>query len=144
MGLSFAAVGGGGRLLLSAGVEHPWALRGFELHLGFYPASVAIATLLLGGALLLIAAVAWLETRRPIGQDHPLVTLGRASLTLLMLHVVLFREGSRPIDWWRNLSAEVTLTVIAAFVVLSVLLSRRWQRVGYRYGAEWLLRKLAG
>jgi uncharacterized membrane protein YeiB len=45
---------------------------------------------------------------------------------------------------WRNLSAEATLAVIFAFVILSAVASRLWQRVGYRGGAEWLLRKLAG
>jgi uncharacterized membrane protein len=144
LGLAFAAVAGTGRLLLAAGVHHPWVARGFELHLGFYPASVAIVGFLLGGALVLVAFVAWLETRRPIGEQNPIVTLGRASLTLLMLHVVLFREVSRPIDLWRNLSAEATLAVIFAFVILSAVASRLWQRVGYRGGAEWLLRKLAG
>ena len=77
--------------------------------------------------------------------DPPaLVTLGRASLTLLMLHVVLFRELSRPIDWWRNLPAETTLLVIFVFVIAAAVGTRLWQRVGYRGGAEWLLRKLAG
>lgn len=152
LGLAFVAVGGGGRLLLMSGVSPswigpwigPWIRRAFELHLGFYPASVAIVGLLLGGALLLVALVSWVETRRPIAESNPLVTLGRASLTLLMLHVVLFRQASRPIEWWRNLSAESTLAVIFGFVLLSVLGSRLWQRVGYRYGAEWMLRKLAG
>jgi uncharacterized membrane protein len=144
LGLGLVALGGLGRLLLAVGVAHPWVVRGFELHLGFYPASVAIVGLLLGGALLLIALVAWLETRRPIGEANPLVTLGRASLTLLMLHVVLFREASRPIEWWRNLPANTTLAVIFAFVIAAAVATRLWQRVGYRGGAEWLLRKLAG
>jgi uncharacterized membrane protein len=144
LGLAFAAVAGVGRLLLAVGVSHPWVTRGFQLHLGFYPASVAIVGSLLGGALVLIAFVAWLDARRPLAEAHPLVTLGRASLTLLMLHVVLFRELSRPIDWWRNLPANTTLVVIFAFVGLCALATRRWQRVGYRGGAEWLLRKLAG
>ena len=41
-------VAGVGRLLLASGVRHPFVVRGFELHLGFYPASVAIVGLLLG------------------------------------------------------------------------------------------------
>lgn len=145
LGLCFAALGGLGHLLTSSGaVTHPWIVRGFELHLGFYPASVAIVGLLLGGALLLISFVAWVEQRRSIGADNFLVTLGRTSLTLLMVHVVVFREWSRPIGWWRGLDSNTTLLVIFAFLVLSVVLSRLWQRVGYRFGAEWMLRKIAG
>ncbi len=144
LGIAFAIVGGSGRLLMALGVTHPWITRGWELHLGFYPASVAIVGLLLGGALLLISFVSWVETKRSLGENFWLVTLGRISLTLLMLHVVLFRELSRPIEWWRGLSSTTTLAIIFAFVALSVVVSRRWQRVGYRFGAEWLLRKIAG
>lgn len=145
LGLVFAAIGGLGRLLVYGKVvAHPWMQRGFELHLGFYPASVAIVGLLLGGALVLIAFVAWLERRRSLGANNPLVAMGRISLTLLMLHVVLFRELSRPIGWWRGLSSNVTLIVIFSFVALALLVARYWQRVGYRFGAEWLLRKIAG
>lgn len=144
LGLAFVAVGLGGRGLMLLGAQHPGMLHGWELHLGFYPASIAIVGLLLGGALLLIAFVSWIETRRPLSEGFWLVTLGRISLTLLMLHVVVFRELTRPIDMWRNLSSTTTLAIIFGFVVLSVIVSRRWQRVGYRFGAEWLLRKIAG
>lgn len=145
LGLCFAAIGGAGALATSAGlVQHPWLFRAFSLQLGFFPASTAIVGLLLGGALLLIAAGAWLESRRPISAAHPMVTLGRISLTLLMLHVVVFRELSRPVDLWRGLSAPTTLVVVFAFLALATIASRVWMRVDYRGGAEWLLRKLAG
>lgn len=145
LGLSFAALGGLGRLLVSTKtLTHVWPKRAFELHLGFYPASVAIVGLLLGGALLLIAFVSWIEKKRSIGANNFLVTLGRTSLTLLMVHVVVFREWSRPIGWWRGLDANMSLLVIFSFLVLAVVLSRVWQRVDYRFGAEWMLRKIAG
>lgn len=145
LGLAFGALGGLGRLLVwQERLTHPWLARGFELHLGFYPASVAIVGMLLGGALLLIAFVAWVERRRSLSANNPLVALGRISLTLLMLHVVLFRELSRPIHWWRGLDSTTTLVVIFSFVALALLAARYWQRVGYRFGAEWLLRKIAG
>jgi uncharacterized membrane protein len=131
--------------------------RAFGLQLTFFPATVAIAGLLLGGALLFIAGAFWLEERRPLRADHPLVTLGRGSLTLLMLHVPLFRELTRPIDFqlggmhiafdlglWRALSAPATLTVVLCLVALATWATWVWQRHGYRYGAEWALRRLAG
>jgi uncharacterized membrane protein YeiB len=89
--------------------------------------------------------VVWIDLRGAgFGDRHPLVTLGRASLTLLMLHVVLFRELSRPIGWWHGFSAGPALAVVLAFVALAVVLTRWWQRYDYRGGAEWLLRRLAG
>ena len=39
---------------------------------------------------------------------------------------------------------EMALLTIFVFFGLAAVLTRLWQRVGYRYGAEWALRKLAG
>ncbi len=153
LGLSFMLLAGAGIALLKLGVSHhPWFIRAFRVQLGFFPASPAIVGLLLGGALLLISLVFTIEKRSSISGNNPLVTLGRISLTLLMLHVWLFREVSRtvfigpgrPTGLWRGLDPAPALAIIFAFVALATIASRYWQRVGYRFGAEWLLRKVAG
>lgn len=152
MGLAFLALGGLGNLLyklvgqspaLSLDVQRLF-FRAFGLQLGFFPASIAIVSLLLGGVLLLVGAMTWWERRRPLSDRHPLVTLGRASLTLLMLHVPLFREATRPVGLWRGLSAEITLIAISVLMAVVILGSLLWRRIDYRYGAEWLLRRVAG
>lgn len=122
------------------------ARRAFGLTLGFFPPKVSVCLPLLGGALLLVAGVLALDERGSFDARHPLVTLGRASLTLLMLHVPLFREWTRvpAIDWWRALSAGTTLVVVFGFLALAIVVTRAWQRVEYRFGAEWVLRKLGG
>jgi uncharacterized membrane protein len=147
MGLGFMSVGGVGHWLYKAGalpLPKLIAKRAFGLHLGFFPASVAIATLLLGGALLLIASVVAFERKYSLSDNNPMVTLGRASLTLLMIHVPLFRDLSRPVGLWRGLSSEWALATIFIFFGAAAVLTRLWQRSGYKYGAEWALRKLAG
>ncbi|HET6582712.1 MAG TPA: DUF418 domain-containing transporter [Nannocystaceae bacterium] len=118
--------------------------RAFAIHLGFFPASIAIVALLVGAVLLVIAAVARRDDRRPLSGRNPLVALGRISLTLLLVHVPLFRQATRPIGWWQALTAGQALATIAIFLVLCVVIARAWERFGYRFGAEWLLRKLAG
>lgn len=147
LGVGFIALGGGGYALLDAGIlpkSNPYLFRAFELHLGFFPASIAIAGLLLGGALLLIAAASGYESKRAISPRNPMVTLGRISLTLLMLHVPLFRDLSRPIGLWHGLDANMSLLTVFAFFFAALVGAWFWQRVGYRFGAEWLFRKLAG
>lgn len=119
-------------------------VRAFRVRLGFYPASVAFVAMLLGAVLLAIVIGLAIDRRRRLSDRGPLVTLGRASLTLLMIHVPLFREATRPLQLWRSVSAPAALTTIVGFLVICWLLTRAWQRVGYRYGAEWLLRKIAG
>ncbi len=147
LGLSFMALGGGGYGLLKAGVlprSNPYLFRAFELHLGFFPASITIAGLLLGGALLLIAGVSYYEHKRSVSPRNPMVTLGRISLTLLMIHVPLFRDLSRPIGLWRGLDSNLALLTVFGFFFVALVGAWFWQRVGYRFGAEWLFRKLSG
>jgi uncharacterized membrane protein len=150
LGLAALVVGGVGWLAtrgLSTS-EPSWpselAQRAFGIQLGFFPASIAIVALLVGAVLLVIAFVARRDDRRPLSGRNPLVALGRISLTLLLVHVPLFRQATRPIGWWQSLSAGQALSTIAIFLVLCVVIARVWERFGYRFGAEWLLRKLAG
>ena len=110
----------------------------------FYPAGPGILLLLQAGVLLMLAVALHIERSRELDPRNPLVCLGRASLTLLLVHVVLFREISRPFGAWQAFDRYTSLAIIAAWIVLCVLLCRAWQRVGYRYGAEWLLRRLGG
>lgn len=147
--LGSVAVAGGALLAGMYALHVPPArsellVRAFRVHVGFYPASAALVLLLLGAVLLAVALALWLERRRSMSPTDALVTLGRASLTLLMLHVPLFREASRPLGLWRNLSAGAALATIAAFVLVCVLATRAWQARQYRFGAEWLLRRIAG
>lgn len=153
LGGAFALAGALGLLVVQLGlVNGSVAIRALRLAVPFFPASPTTVCLLLGGVLLLIAAVFWIENRRSISANNPLVTLGRTSLTLLILHVWLFRELSRrvfisaerPTGLWHGLEASTALAVIFAFVIVATIASRYWQRVGYRFGAEWLLRRVAG
>ena len=115
--------------------------RGFRIKLGFFPASLSVVGLML--ALGMIGIGVTLLTTRP-AENHPLVVLGRASLTIFLVHVWLFREASRPMGLWSALGPVPTLATIGAFAVLCTIAARRWQQVGYRWGAEWLLRRAGG
>ncbi|MBK6923662.1 MAG: DUF418 domain-containing transporter [Deltaproteobacteria bacterium] len=144
MGAVSLAIGAIGLGIGLSWSEPEWVHRAFAVHLGFFPASITIVALLLGLVLLVIAAVSAWDERAPLSERNPMVVLGRASLTLLLVHVPLFREATRPLHYWQALPAGVVLLVIAAFLLLSTVLARQWQRVGYRGGAEWLLRRLGG
>lgn len=124
--------------------------RGSVLHLAtrlntpFFPASPAMVALL-GAIIIWICAlgIAW-ERKHPLHSRHFAVTLGRSSLTLLIVHLVVFREWSRPIDMWRASNMVTTYAICFGFIVLAALASRLWAGHGYSFGAEWLLRKLGG
>jgi uncharacterized membrane protein len=125
--------------------------RTIALRVPFFPASPTLVALLLAAVLLGIWAVMAWDRRRPMDRRNPLVTLGRASLTLLIVHVWLFREAirwvartpERPQGLWQALEVGQAAGVLAGFLVLAGASAWLWQRIDYRYGAEWLLRKLA-
>jgi uncharacterized membrane protein len=125
----------------------PW-WRVVSVRTSFYPAGPGIVLLLQAGVLLMLSAALHIERSRqarPDGGDGGvLVSLGRASLTLLLVHVVLVREISRPLGAWQAFSWPVALLIIAGWIGLCAVLTRAWQRHGFRYGAEWLLRRLGG
>lgn len=138
-------VGALGSMARSLAASAPTSALWFatRLNVPFFPASPTLVALLLMVVLLGIYAVMVWERRWPLAEHNPLVTLGRASLTLLILHVWLFREATRPIGVWQALDVGPATAVLFGFVAIAAVASWQWQRVDYRYGAEWLLRKLA-
>lgn len=141
MGAKALALGGGALLLsqifFSASNPPSWLSRLISAHVPFFPCSPALCLALAGIALLLVAAA---------GRDQrliaPLEPAGRISLTVLMLHLPIFRELTRPVDLWNNLNGAWTLATILFTMVLTIMLAKLWARVGYKYGAEWLLRRM--
>jgi uncharacterized membrane protein len=114
-----------------------------RMNVPFFPASPALLALLAGAVLLLIGLVLRFDGKWRLHAGHPMVTLGRGSLTLLLAHVYLFRELSRPVGAWRAMEAGEALATLGTFTLLAFVACWLWQRVDYRFGAEWLLRKLA-
>lgn len=118
------------------------ARRVFGMNIPFFPSTVAFVLAIGGLCLAVIGGVLMWERRHSLKEGGPLVSLGRASLTLLLLHVWFFREV-RPFGLWRVLEpAEVFLAVVLVLVICAVL-AQLWRRIDYRYGAEWLLRTAA-
>lgn len=117
--------------------------RASRLYVPFFPASPALLALLAGAVLLAVGLVMRAGPKLNLHERHLMVTLGRASLSLLLLHVYLFRELSRPAGLWRALEVGPTLAFIAGFAGCAFVAAWLWQRIDYRFGAEWLLRKLA-
>ncbi len=143
-GMALVAVGALGHLavVLTAAADPQVLWRAFNIKVGWFPAPISIVMLLLGPVLWVLAAAVRREQRRPLANDNMLVTIGRMSLSVFIIHAPLFRELSRPVGIWSALDPITTLAVVAGFTGLCLWLSRRWARVDYRWGAEWWLRRL--
>jgi len=124
-------------------LRDPW-WRLVRVRTSFFPAGPGIVLLLQAGVLLMLTVALRIERSRELDPRGWLVCLGRGSLSLLLLHVVLFREISRPLGAWQAFDRYTSLAIIVAWIALCLLLCRAWQRIGYRYGSEWLLRRLGG
>jgi len=127
------------------GIE--FAVRGpfhrfFQIALGFYPAHPPIV-LLLSALVLLCVALLRVGFQQTFGSRNVLVCLGRTSLTMFFVHVFVFRELSHHLHFWQVFSTGETLLLISGVWSLIALASFWWQKSGYRFGAEWLLRRVS-
>lgn len=115
--------------------------RIFSFYAGFYPASCLI---FFGCFPLIIICLLLLKQ---IGQhvefsaSHPLICLGRTSLSLYLAHLIignwLISQGILP-----KFSPTGILPALFILIASLTLLSILWQKANYRYGPEWLLRKI--
>lgn len=124
----------------------PQLSRGHALERLFYPAPTfypALPPLILSLLAAAAATTAFFVSMNP----RLLVWLippGRCSLTILLLHIAFLSGLSRPLGFWKLYSAPATLAITATVLAITVILAGLWRRKGYRYGAEWLVRKIAG
>ena len=118
-------------------------LRACKLLPGFYPAFIPMVLMLISCVLFCILAFDALEKRTGIRPANPLACAGRASMTLLLAHVVIGREGAHLLKFWMIFSKAETLALIAAALALALYLAVQWNKVNYAYGAEWLMRQCA-
>lgn len=107
----------------------------------FYPMSTVYALSLFSLCVGLLASFLWLERKGMLTAKSFLVPLGQTSLSLLVFHVVFFREGLIALDWRRGMALWLATVVIVAFIGLWTYLARSWGRCEYKYGLEWLLRR---
>lgn len=107
----------------------------------FYPLTTVYALSLFSLCLAVLAAFLWFERRGLISSTSWLIPLGQTSLSLLVFHVVFFREGLLALGLRKTIDPALALAVISTFLVAWVYLARRWRRIGYRFGLEWLVRR---
>ena len=153
LGLANLAIGGAMAGLYYGKVGFAQEMpRVFSIPIPFYPTTPTFILVLSGAILLVVSAMLAIEQRITLKPTNPAVTLGRASLTLLLLHVVIFRELTRPekLIWptylhgkWQSMPPNEALSVLLIFTALCIVGAWFWQKVGYKYGAEWILRQAA-
>lgn len=107
----------------------------------FYPLTTVYALSLFSLCLAVLAAFLWFERRGLITSKSWLTPLGQTSLSLLVFHVVFFREGLLALGLRKTIDPVLAIAVIITFLAAWIYLARRWRRIGYRFGLEWLVRR---
>jgi uncharacterized membrane protein len=129
---------------LPANAHNPLLARAFTLMPRIYPAYPPLILLLLSLALFLLLIVTHPAVNGRFTATNPLACVGRASLTVLLAHILIFREGSQRAGLFHAYSAATTMLVIMAVIALIAMAARKWRQQGFGFGLEWLLRKIAG
>jgi uncharacterized protein len=116
----------------------------FTLLPDFYPARAPITLILLGLSTITVAFIMRDGFSSRFGPSGLLACLGRASLTLLIAHIVVFRELSIRLGFYRKLDTAPALIALISIILFFMLLSFLWRRIDFKYGAEWVMRKISG
>lgn len=136
-GAGIAAAG----ILLPSLYQGTWLMHIFAFSPGFYPLLPAVALMLLGGAMLITLLVRFISDAARATACNPLAGIGRISLTVFISHAyikqLVYATGHN-----QRYSETVTIALTALLILIYILLERLWRSSGYRFGAEWLLRRM--
>ncbi len=70
--------------------------------------------------------------------------LGRVSLTILFLHIVIFNELIRYWGIHSIFPAPISLLIIILILSLMVYITLIWGKYEYKYSLEWIMRRISG
>lgn len=104
-----------------------------------YPANPSLILILMGIALTFVYLFTFI--RKETVTVRITAKLGRLSLTWFFIHIILFNEVVRLWGVHQNISAIGTLSIISATLLLILLLSSKWEKYGYIFSIEWMMRR---
>lgn len=136
------AAGFGLMIWQSAAPRLVWRLQLRQLtSFSFYPATTAFVLVMAATASLVAFIALWAGERLAWRASNPLASLGRLSLTILVVHVVAFRQGAAELGFARQLPLVGTVLTILGLLAVFALVEPSWARRRYRFSLEWLLRR---
>jgi uncharacterized membrane protein len=118
--------------------------RFFRLQVSFYSALTPLSLFLMALSLLFFIVFFRCDHKFGFHNSHTIVCLGRVSLTFLVVHVFVIREGAFAFKFWKTLSETSTIFATLAILAFFSFAARIWQRYNYKFGLEWLLRRVSG
>ena len=116
--------------------------RYFQISPNFYPTNLPIMLFLSSVVLFLIVIFikfeSWFERRNFF--TYP----GRLTLTILFVHIVLFKEVSENMGYYKIYSMRDTFLIISMVLVVIFIISYLWSKLKFFGSLEWIIRKMYG
>ena len=114
--------------------------RLFIVNLYMFPAYPVQFMTLSAVTLLSIYLALRASARLTVSGSNIVVLLGRASLTVFMLHIIIIRNFMVASGLWQSFSTVTTVLLQLAVIGFITLLVYFWRKADFKYGFEWLLR----
>ena len=115
--------------------------RLFTVHLLYYPMHPFVFMLCYPAVIFAFLLFRLFDSWRPFSPDSFLNSLGKATLSIYVCHIVLFKglqmQGLLP-----GYGTAGVLLIVALVIGAVTIAAHFWAKTGFRYGLEWLLRKL--
>lgn len=114
--------------------------RAFVFAPYFFPPHTPLMLVLAGAALAGTAGAAALPEGGNGIALRALALFGRAPLSLLFVHVMLFNTLAHSLGLYRSFSVTGSWLIMAGFLLGTAVTLAPWSRSGFDYGLEWLVR----
>lgn len=123
--------------------QNPYLIRFFTVIPTFYPSLTPIILLLISLSLFFLLGFTALEEKTKLRSVKFLSCLGQCSMTLLIVHVAVIRGAAHHFHFWQTFPVAEAVLLTLITLLAFTLIACQWRKVGYRYGTEWLLRKVS-
>jgi len=114
--------------------------RAFVFAPYFFPPHPPLMLVLAGMALAFMTAARLIRREDGGIIIRVLSRFGRASITLLFVHAMLFNTLGHATGPYRSFSITGSWLIIAGFLLAAAVALAPWSRSGFDYGLEWLVR----
>jgi hypothetical protein len=101
------------------------------------------AILVLSGLSILLISIFYYFNHKMINLIRPFANLGKISLTVFIVHILIFEEIFRILGFYKTFNSLLTFCCICLTVLTTLIISYLWKKVDFKYGFEYILRKLS-
>ncbi len=119
--------------------SNPEIARFFNAGTSFYPLYPVMLFFLISLVLFSIYALSFIKFK----PENVIVLTGRLSLTIFILHVVIFKQGLNLIGKYKYFNVQISFILMSLVVSIFILIAFLWSKKNFRFSFEWLLRKFS-